>query len=246
MRLILLLSDAYSGWPEAIAVPDRSTETTMRVLRTVFARNGVPETLVSDNAAEFKAEKFLRWMQQIECKTMNSPPYCPSSNGQAERLVRTLKDALKTWNRATPFQHFLPKLLLTIRTARPSGGRLDSPDMMMWNRRLRHPLTMPEEVGQPIWLRNHSNSEPKKATFITQQGQNTALVSVENLGIRLAHGNQWTSRTEEQEDQEQTTSIGDSMVTTQCAPPNREAQPPMQETEKRYNLRVRPIVNYKV
>ena len=192
--VILILSDAYSGWPEAVAVPDRSTETTMRVLRTVFARNGVPETLVSDNAAEFKADKLIRWLRQIGCKPMNSPPYNPSSNGQAERFVRTLKDALKTWNRAIPFQPFLQKLLLTFRTAKPSGGRPNSPDLMMWNRRLRHPLTMPEEVGEPIWLRNHASSEPRKAAFIAQQGQNTALVFVEDQGLRLAHRNQWTNR----------------------------------------------------
>ena len=66
----------------------------------------------------------------------------------------------------------------------------------MWNRRLRHPLTMPEEVGEAIWLRNHANSEPRKAAFISQQGQNTALVFVEDQGLRLARRNQWTNRSE--------------------------------------------------
>lgn len=138
---ILILSDAYSGWPEAIVVPDRSTDTMIRVLRTVFARNGVPETLVSENAVEFKAQKFKGWLKQIGSKPMNSPPYNPSSNGQSERFVRTLNDALKMWNRVVPFQPFLQKVLLIFRTPKPSGGRPFSPDLMMWNRRLRHPLT---------------------------------------------------------------------------------------------------------
>ena len=54
------------------------------------------------------------------------------------------------------------------------------------------------------------------------------------------------SQVEEQEGQEQTTSISDSTATAQCASPNSEARPPTQETEERYNLRVRPVVNYKV
>ena len=250
--LILLLSDAYSGWPEAIPVPDRSTDTTMRVLRAVFARNGVPETLVSDNAAEFKSEKLSLWAQKVGCKLMNSPPYSPSSNGQAERLVRTLKDALRTWNRATPFANFLQKLLLTFRTAKPSGGRPDSPDIMMWNRRLRHPLTMMEAVGQPIWLRNHADSEPKKATFISQQGQNTALVSVENQGTRLAHRNQWTSREESAQHPDEQGSL-ESFTPEQATPsgdlnssPGRElSNCELTVKEERYNLRPRPAVNYK-
>uniref|UniRef100_A0A1I8FPI9 Integrase catalytic domain-containing protein n=1 Tax=Macrostomum lignano TaxID=282301 RepID=A0A1I8FPI9_9PLAT len=60
--LLLLLSDAYSGWPEAIQVPDKSTDTVMRVLRAVFARNGVPQTLVSDNAPEFKSTRLSQWL----------------------------------------------------------------------------------------------------------------------------------------------------------------------------------------
>ena len=204
---ILILSDAYSGWPEAIVVSDRSTDTTMRVLKTVFARNGVPETLVSDNAAEFRAEKLTSWLKQIGCKPMNSPPYNPSSNGQAERFVRTLKDALKMWNRVVPFQPFLQKVLLTFRTAKPSGGRPYSPDMMMWNRRLRHPLTMSETVGTTVWMRNHADSEPKKAAFVSQHGRNTALVFVEDQGLRLAHRNQWTPRSEPEFGSESTTEV---------------------------------------
>ena len=45
--------DAYSGWPEAIWVKDRSAKTVKAVLRAVFARQGVPKTLVIDNAAKF-------------------------------------------------------------------------------------------------------------------------------------------------------------------------------------------------
>ena len=259
--LILILSDAYSGWPEAIVVPDRTTETTMKVLRAVFARNGIPVTLVSDNAPEFKAEKFTSWLRQIGCKPMNSPPYSPPSNGQAERLVRTLKDALKAWNHAIPFQHFLQKVLLTLRTAKPSGGRPNSPDIMMWNRRLRHPLTMRERVGEAIWLRNHTDSEPKKATFISQQGQNTALVLVENQGMRLAHRNQWTDRGEpDSEDVEvdckqclQPETLASEGEASDCrmeSHPTTRGEAPVacqsDGQEKRYNLRSVPRVNYKV
>ena len=125
---------------------------------------------------------------------MNSPPYNPSSIGQAEKFVCTLKNALKMSNRAVPFQPFLQKVLLN--PAKPSGGCPLSTDIMMWHRRLRHPLTMSESVGAPIWMRNHVDSDPKKASFVSQHGQNTALIFVENQGLRLAHQNQWTPRME--------------------------------------------------
>lgn len=50
---ILILVDSATGWPEAIRVKDRSANTVQTVLRAIFARQGVPRTLVSDNAPEF-------------------------------------------------------------------------------------------------------------------------------------------------------------------------------------------------
>lgn len=92
-------------------------------------------------------------------------------------------------------QSFLQKVLLTFRTAKPSSECPFSPDLM-WNRRLRHPLTMSERVGSTVWLRIHADSELRKASFVAQHGQNTALIFVDNQGLRLAHRNQWKPRSE--------------------------------------------------
>ena len=51
--LFFILVDAFSGWPEVIKVNNREVLTVKTVLQSVFSRNGVPEVLVSDNAAEF-------------------------------------------------------------------------------------------------------------------------------------------------------------------------------------------------
>ena len=56
----------------------------------------------------------------------------------------------------------LNKILLTLRTTKPSGDRPNSPDVMMWNRCLRHPRRMPEMVGEVIWLGNHTDSNQRK------------------------------------------------------------------------------------
>ena len=192
--LLLILSDPYSGWPEAVQVPSKSTSCVLKVLRAIFARNGVPKVLVCDNAAEFKSEELRSWLQLIGCRMVNSPPYFPQSNGQAERLVRTLKDACAAWNLSVPFHHYLQKLLLTMRTARPSGGRPLSPDVMMWGRRLRHPLTMVESVGEPLWIRGRKEDEPREAEFLVQKGANTALVTTDNNRVRLVHRNQISPR----------------------------------------------------
>ena len=49
----LILVDSFSGWPEVIKVRDGKATTVRQILRTIFARNGVPKTIAMDNAPEF-------------------------------------------------------------------------------------------------------------------------------------------------------------------------------------------------
>ena len=112
--LVLILVDSYSGWPEVSRVRDRKAETVMIVLREVFSRNGVPNVLVSDNAAEFGDEKLKAWLYKIGCKQVKTPPYHPASNGIAERMVQTVKRGAKAYtSHCGSFDSYLGKLLLS-------------------------------------------------------------------------------------------------------------------------------------
>ena len=51
--LLLIVVDSFSGWPEVFRVADWSAKTVKAILCNIFCRNGVPKTVVSDNAAEF-------------------------------------------------------------------------------------------------------------------------------------------------------------------------------------------------
>ena len=112
--LFLIVVDAYSGWPEVVVVPNRRAETVRRVLQMIFSRNGVPHTLVSDNAAEFADKDLCAWLQRIGCRPIKTPPYHPQSNGLAERMVQTIKRGLKAFNKnASNFGSYLARLLLS-------------------------------------------------------------------------------------------------------------------------------------
>lgn len=53
---ILIVVDAFSKWPEAIVTSNNSSSTTINALREIFARLGLPNILVSDNAKNFKSD----------------------------------------------------------------------------------------------------------------------------------------------------------------------------------------------
>ncbi|PAA86570.1 hypothetical protein BOX15_Mlig030946g1 [Macrostomum lignano] len=186
--LILILVDAMSGWPEAVRVPDRSAATVKRVLQDVFSRNGVPEVLVSDNAAEFHDAKLTGWLERIGCCPIKTPPLHPQSNGIAERMVQSIKKASLGWDRRETYESFLARLLLNYRCI-PHAGRPHSPSELM-GRQLRNPITMRTPIGSGIWYVPAAGLPPEKAEFLLQKGSNTALIQRGSGRLTLAHQDQ--------------------------------------------------------
>ena len=72
-----------------------TTENTLDVLRSMFARYGLPEQLASDNGQQFISSEFQRLMKENGIKHIGTSPYHPTLNGEAERFVQTLKHSLK-------------------------------------------------------------------------------------------------------------------------------------------------------
>ena len=64
-------------------------------LRTVFAKFGLPETIVTDNGTGFVSQEFETFLQKNGIKHVTSAPYHPASNGLAERAVQIVKRGLK-------------------------------------------------------------------------------------------------------------------------------------------------------
>ena len=73
-----------------------TAEKTIEVLRTLFARFGLPKCLVSDNVPQFTSKEFSEFMAANGVQHVRSAPYHPATNGAAERFVQTFKQALRT------------------------------------------------------------------------------------------------------------------------------------------------------
>ena len=74
---VLIVVDAGSGWLEAKLLPDRATKEVIGMLRELFCRLGVPDTLVSDNAKEFVSKHLKSWLENIGCRQVLAPIYHP-------------------------------------------------------------------------------------------------------------------------------------------------------------------------
>lgn len=187
--LLLIIVDAFSGWPEALPVPDKCAKTTIRVLRNIFARLGVPGTLVSDNAPEFCDGQMQAWLQRIGCSGMRTPPYDPQSNGCVERMVQTVKRGLLAFSaHRGQFEAYLAKLLLNYRATNRSDGR-GSPSALM-GRQLRSPLTLSFQIDIPLVYKARPGACGERGRFVVQAGHNTAVITKGDDRPVLVHRDQ--------------------------------------------------------
>ncbi|XP_053968274.1 uncharacterized protein K02A2.6-like [Anastrepha ludens] len=91
----LLCIDAFSQFPFVYKLANTTTESTIFALTTLFASEGLPETIVSDNGPQLTADAFKTFCHQNAIKHITIAPFHPPSNGLAERFVRTFKTAVK-------------------------------------------------------------------------------------------------------------------------------------------------------
>lgn len=183
-QTFFLVVDSHSKWLEVLPVSSMSASATIDSLRLIFSTHGIPDAIASDNGTTFKSAEFQEFLSKNQIRQIFVAPYHPSSNGQAERMVATTKQALKriiqgSWKaRLARFlfsQHILPCT---------TTGK--SPAELLMNRRLTslldrlHPdlnktmkgkkeLQAEGEAGRrlrvfeeddPVYIRNYSSGPP--------------------------------------------------------------------------------------
>ncbi|XP_041785511.1 uncharacterized protein K02A2.6-like [Anopheles merus] len=113
----LVVVDAFSKWPEIYKTTTTTTSATISMIRNIFTRFGMPETLVSDNGPQFTSALFVEFCNSSGIEHITTAPFHPQSNGQAERFVDTLKRALrKIQSDETSLDEALELFLMTYRS----------------------------------------------------------------------------------------------------------------------------------
>jgi len=104
-KTYLLVVDYASRYVEiAQLTPSRSTDVIVHQ-KSIFARHGIPETLMTDNEPQFSGMAFATFAESYGFRHITSSQRFPQSNGEAERTVKTVKDLLK--KAADPYRALL-------------------------------------------------------------------------------------------------------------------------------------------
>ena len=66
----------------------------IRMLKSIFARHGIPETFVSNNEPQYSSQEIKDFARDCNFVHVTSSSYHPQSNGLAKRIVQTLKSLI--------------------------------------------------------------------------------------------------------------------------------------------------------
>ena len=139
-RYLLVLTDPFSKWPEAFAVPDQTAKTTADMIyQGIVCRYGVPEGLHADQGRNFETQLMKELCQRLGIRRTRSSPFNPQGNGQAERTNRTLAERLAMDLEAmdqTDWDEKLSSALSAIRTV-PNCTTGESPHFLVFGSEAR-------------------------------------------------------------------------------------------------------------
>ena len=111
-RFIMVMIEHFSKWVELVAIPQKSARCTAAAFKDhVLARYGAPAECLTDQGTEFRGE-FQTLLDEALVDHRRTSREHPQADGLAERMVQTVKLALRkyclehdktTWDLALPF-----------------------------------------------------------------------------------------------------------------------------------------------
>nr|XP_037270721.1 uncharacterized protein K02A2.6-like [Rhipicephalus microplus] len=174
-RDYVLIVDYYSRFPEIVTLGTSSAKAVVAAVKSCFARFGIPDVVRTDNGPQFSSKEFADFATAYRfCHETSSPRY-PQSNGEVERMVRTVKDLLKK----------SPDPYLALLAYRDTPGVSGvSPAQLLMGRRLQTRLPVLPERLLPA-LPNHEEFQAqdtaaklKQAKDYNSRHSTTPLISL--------------------------------------------------------------------
>lgn len=142
-KYILVICDYATRYPEAIPIPETSTDTVTQAMIEVFSRVGLPSEIIHDQGSQFMSKLMANLCKRLEIAQIPATPYHQQTNGLTERFIGTLQSMINSLpaEQKENWDRYIPLFLFSYREV-PSQFTGYSPFHLLYGRQVRGPLSL--------------------------------------------------------------------------------------------------------
>ena len=162
-------------------------------LKSVFARHGIPKSLVSDNGLQFASKKFRQFLKDWEIQYDRASPRYRKANGMAESAVKSVKSVFKKAHKANEDPYLA---LLNHRATRNNTDGL-SPAKKLMNRELNTKLSDIKQsvnttANKEIFMKLKLKMEKQKEIY-NRKAKDLPIIPARAI-VRIHNGITWRKK----------------------------------------------------
>jgi transposase InsO family protein len=160
LAFVLLATDYFTKWVEAIPLKKVTSENMIEFIKEhIIYRFGIPQTITTDQGAQFVSLEFREFAESMGIKLFNSSPYYAQANGQAEASNKIMIKLIqkKIDHKPRRWHSVLSEALWAYRMA-PYGATKTSPYELVYG----HHAILPWEMqldSRRVVLQNELSSK---------------------------------------------------------------------------------------
>jgi hypothetical protein len=95
-RFLYVAINKFTKWPEATPVVKINMQSTVKFIKSIICRFGVPNQIIADNGSQFTSGAFQGYCEDLGTQICYASPAHPESNGQVEHANVEILKGLKT------------------------------------------------------------------------------------------------------------------------------------------------------
>lgn len=162
---LLVVVDYYSRFIEVEIMTKIDSSATIKRLRDMFARFGLPYSIAADNAKQFVSHELKDYCATNNIELRSTIPYWPQMNGEVEiqnksllKFIQIAQSTGKNWRES------LHEYLIMYRST-PQLTTMKSPSELLFGRNIKDKLPsihQPSEFNQGVYDEDKKNKEKGK------------------------------------------------------------------------------------
>jgi transposase InsO family protein len=95
-RFLYVVIDKFTKWPEATPVVKINKQSTVKFIKSIICRFGVPNRIIIDNGSQFTSGAFQGFCEDLGIQVCYASVAHPESNGYVEHVIVEILKGLKT------------------------------------------------------------------------------------------------------------------------------------------------------